>query len=205
MSLGCSCGASAAMRTWCCCRAATLSWVGESRAGRTDLITALRRVLDPRSTAARPNLLDVHRPLPASSDEQPLPLTEVEVTLLDLGKALEQDLDDRLEVLNPQTGLPAEEADADEAVMGAPSRSPNVAAGGSSSGTPTWSPAPSRESPSLTTSPTLPSYGYLTYQDRYPTLSQVWVRSRDNWQVAPKYSRLLMHQLVSSAAQRDVR
>jgi putative ATP-dependent endonuclease of the OLD family len=92
--------------------------VGESRAGRTDLITALRRVLDPRSTTARPNLLDVHRPLPASSDEEPLPPTEVEVTLLDLGTALEQDLDDRLEVLHPQTGLLAEEADAESAVMG---------------------------------------------------------------------------------------
>ncbi|MGH3948129.1 MAG: hypothetical protein ACRDSE_03260 [Pseudonocardiaceae bacterium] len=92
--------------------------VGEARAGRTDLITALRRVFDPRSTAARPNLLDVHRPLPASSDEEPLPLTEVEITLLDLGQTLEQDLDDRLEVINPQTGLPAEDADADGAVMG---------------------------------------------------------------------------------------
>ncbi len=92
--------------------------VGESRAGRTDLIIALRRVLDPRSTTARPNLLDVHRPLPPSGEEELSLLTEVEVTLLDLGPALEQDLDDRLEVISPQTGLPAEEADADVAVMG---------------------------------------------------------------------------------------
>lgn len=91
--------------------------VGEPRAGRTDLITALRRVLDPRSTSARPNPLDVHRPAPPP-DPEPAPLTEVEVTLFDLGPALEQDLDDRLELLDPNTGLPADEADAEEAEMG---------------------------------------------------------------------------------------
>lgn len=92
--------------------------VGEPRAGRTDLITALRRVLDPRSTAGRPNLFDVHLPRQPCSDEEPEPLTEVEVTLIDLDPAMEQDLDDRLEAINPVTGLPADKADSDSAVMG---------------------------------------------------------------------------------------
>lgn len=90
--------------------------VGEPRAGRTDLITALRRVLDPRSTNARPNLLDVHRPVPTPDAEDEL--TEVEVTLVELDDAVAQELDDRLELIDPDTGLPAEEARADEAVMG---------------------------------------------------------------------------------------
>ena len=92
--------------------------VGEPRAGRTDLITGLRRVLDPRSTAARPSPLDVHRPLPSAGDDEPELLTEVEVTLGDLDAAVEQDLDERLELINPNTGLPADQADAATAVMG---------------------------------------------------------------------------------------
>ncbi len=95
--------------------------VGESRAGRSDLITGLRRVLEPRSTSALPNLLDVHRHSSAAPDpdgEGAVPLTEVEVTILDLGDALEQLLEDRLEVIDPSTSLPADEGDADQAVMG---------------------------------------------------------------------------------------
>ena len=75
--------------------------VGEPRAGRTDVITALRRVLEPRSTAARVDPLDVHRPLPPASDDGPPPLTEVEVTLTELGPAIEQLLDARLELIDP--------------------------------------------------------------------------------------------------------
>lgn len=91
--------------------------VGEPRAGRTDLITGLRRVLEPRSTTARPDPLDVHRPFPVSGeaiDE----LTEVEVTLVELGAVVEQELDDRLELVDPTTGQLAEEEQADKAVMG---------------------------------------------------------------------------------------
>jgi hypothetical protein len=92
--------------------------VGEPRAGRTDLLTGLRRALDPASTTARLDPLDVHRPLPVLEDGEERPLTEVEVTLVDLGSALEQDLDGRLELLDPATGLPAEASQADTAVHG---------------------------------------------------------------------------------------
>jgi len=78
-----------------------LAAVGEPRAGRSDLIEAIRRVLDPRSTASRVNPLDIHRPIP---DDNELPLTEVEVTLLKLGSALEQLLDAHLEVFDSITG-----------------------------------------------------------------------------------------------------
>lgn len=92
--------------------------VGEPRAGRTDIVTALRRVLDPRSTAARVNPLDVHRPLQVlEGDKAPL-LTEVEVSLVDLASAVEQLLDARLESVDPATGEPATSATAGSAVMG---------------------------------------------------------------------------------------
>jgi putative ATP-dependent endonuclease of OLD family len=92
--------------------------VGEARAGRTDLISALRRVLDPRSTAARPNPLDLHRPLSAAAEGEAPEATEVEVTLVDLGDALEQDLEDRLDVLDPTTWAPADSTGASDAIMG---------------------------------------------------------------------------------------
>ncbi|MFG1928820.1 hypothetical protein [Cryptosporangium sp. NPDC048952] len=92
--------------------------VGEPRAGRTDLISGLRRVLDPRSTSARPDPLDVHRPLPAPDADDGDELTEVEVTLIELDDAVAQELDDRLELIDPATGLPADETRADDAVMG---------------------------------------------------------------------------------------
>ncbi|GAA0902249.1 hypothetical protein [Virgisporangium aurantiacum] len=92
--------------------------VGEPRAGRTDLITGLRRVLDPRSTNGRPHLLDVYRPVPAVGEDGADELTEVEVTVVGLDDAVAQDLDDRLEVIDPDTGLPAAEDRAAEAVMG---------------------------------------------------------------------------------------
>jgi hypothetical protein len=91
--------------------------VGEPRAGRTDVATAIRRVLDPRSTAGRVDPLDVHRPTPAADENTP-PLTEVEVTLVDLGATLEQLLDGRVEAINPATGTPATGVDAATAVIG---------------------------------------------------------------------------------------
>jgi putative ATP-dependent endonuclease of OLD family len=92
--------------------------VGEPRAGRTDLITALRRVLDPRGTARAPDLSDLHRPLPDSNDGDSLPVTEVEVTVLGLGSALEQALYDRLELIDTSTGLPASEERAADGQLG---------------------------------------------------------------------------------------
>lgn len=85
--------------------------VGEPRAGRSDLLLALRRVLHPRSTNARLDPLDIHQP--ATED-----LTEVEVSLTDLGDDLEQLLDARLELLNPETGLPATKDGKDEPELG---------------------------------------------------------------------------------------
>lgn len=89
--------------------------VGEPRAGRTDLVEAIRRVLDVRSTSSRVDPLDIHRPLPPTG---PAPLTEVEVTLVDLGASLEQLLDNRLETVDPSTGLPATPARAASAELG---------------------------------------------------------------------------------------
>lgn len=88
---------------------------GEPRGGRTDLVMALRHVLDPRSTSSRVDPLDVRRP---SDVQQGGPLTEIEVTLTDLGTELEQLLDDRLEAIDPNSGQVAlEDAEAD-AVLG---------------------------------------------------------------------------------------
>lgn len=87
---------------------------GEPQAGRTDLIEALRRVLDPRSTRSRVNPLDIHRPADGTGDS----LTEVEVTLLDLGPELESLLDDSLETFNQATGEIGTAANAGDAVLG---------------------------------------------------------------------------------------
>lgn len=91
--------------------------VGEPRAGRSDLITAIRRVLDPRSTAARVDPLDVHRPFAGGSGSTP-PLTEVELTLVDLGSALQQLLDKRLVPVDPVTGEISTKANSSSAVLG---------------------------------------------------------------------------------------
>lgn len=85
--------------------------LGEPRAGRSDLLLALRRVLHPRSTNVRLDPLDIHHP---TTDD----LTEVEVSLTDLGEDLEQLLDARLELLNPETGLPATKNDEQEPELG---------------------------------------------------------------------------------------
>jgi putative ATP-dependent endonuclease of the OLD family len=88
---------------------------GEPRAGRSDFVEALRRVLDPRSTRARVNPLDVYRPVGAGTDEL---LTEVEVTLLDLGEQLEALLNDSLEAFDAATAERAGIDGAGEAVLG---------------------------------------------------------------------------------------
>ena len=61
---------------------------------------ALRRVLDPRSTRVRVNPLDIFRPVPGDSSEL---LTEVEVTLFDLGEHLETLFSDSLEAFDSET------------------------------------------------------------------------------------------------------
>lgn len=87
---------------------------GEPRAGRTDLVEALRRVLDPRSTTGRVNPLDIYRPVDGDDPQ----LTEVEVTLLDLGADLSALLDEYLEAIDTRTGLPAKQGNSADAVLG---------------------------------------------------------------------------------------
>lgn len=87
---------------------------GEPQAGRTDIVEALRRVLDPRSTRSRINPLDIHRPTPDCD----APLTEVEVTLLDLGEELEALLSESLETFDANTGEVAGQTNAVDAVLG---------------------------------------------------------------------------------------
>lgn len=91
---------------------------GEPRAGRSDLIRAMIRVLDSGSTRLRIDPLDVHLPLPSLAEDEELPLTEVEVTLVDLGHDLEQLLDGRMEAIDLETGAPADSTTAGSAVMG---------------------------------------------------------------------------------------
>lgn len=93
---------------------ANMVLVGEPQAGRTDIVEALRRVLDPRSTRSRVNPLDVYRP--ADGDEESL--TEVEVTLLDLGDDLETLLSENLETFDQATGEIATSSNAGDAVLG---------------------------------------------------------------------------------------
>lgn len=90
--------------------------VGEPRAGRSTIIDALRRVLDPASTRLRPSPWDVQRPLVEIGEGEDYPLTWVEVALVELGHDIEQELDDKLEVLDPETGSPS--LDIARAVMG---------------------------------------------------------------------------------------
>ena len=95
--------------------------VGEPRAGRSDIIAALRRVLDPRTIQARPSEWDIFRPMatPEGDDDEneeevTTAVTSVKVTLMDLTGAQQQDLDDRLELLNPATGTLPDPNDPDE-------------------------------------------------------------------------------------------
>ncbi len=78
--------------------------VGEPRAGRTTILAALRKVLDPSSTRVRPSLWDIHRPMVELEEGADYPLTTVEVTLVELGDEIEQQLDDRLELVDAVTG-----------------------------------------------------------------------------------------------------
>jgi putative ATP-dependent endonuclease of the OLD family len=107
---------------------------GEPRSGRSDIIEALKRVLDPRSTRSRVNPLDIHRRLtpgePAESAAETsgdaedsagsnvTPRTEVEVTLLELGSELEDLLDDYLEAFDAQSGELADGSSAATSVLG---------------------------------------------------------------------------------------
>lgn len=88
---------------------------GEPQAGRSDLVEALRRVLDSRSTRARINPLDIFRPIEADTAEV---LTEVEVTVLELGERLETLFSDSLEAFNAETAELAEMSGAGDAVLG---------------------------------------------------------------------------------------
>src|SRR5690625_3347833 len=87
---------------------------GEPQAGRTDTVEALRRVLDPRSTRSRVNPLDIYRP----ADDDDESLTEVEVTLLDLGNDLETLLSENLETFDQETGEIATSRNAGNAALG---------------------------------------------------------------------------------------
>lgn len=88
---------------------------GEPQAGRSDFVEALRRMLDPRSTRLRVNPLDIFRPVGDDSGEL---LTEVEVTLLDLGEQLETLLSDSLEAFDSVTAEAAGMDGAGVAVLG---------------------------------------------------------------------------------------
>ncbi len=97
--------------------------VGEPRAGRSDLLAAIRRVLDPRSTQSRPSEWDLHRSVQTAAEKLNLkdaesPLTFVEVTLVELPDETEQTLEDRLELFSPTTGEPVGAEDADDGVLG---------------------------------------------------------------------------------------
>ncbi len=81
--------------------------VGEPRAGRSDLVAALQRVLDPSSTRSQPTTNDIHRlQVPgAGTDGDGIAgvalasFAEVEVTVADLPVDLEQEADGALEPL----------------------------------------------------------------------------------------------------------
>lgn len=99
--------------------------VGEPRAGRSDLIAALRRVLEPRSILSRPSEWDLFRPLPDPLSDDPgdqlepdAPMTWIELSLLDLPEETEQTLQDRLELLDPVTGELIDEDERDDAELG---------------------------------------------------------------------------------------
>lgn len=79
---------------------------GEPRGGRSTILDALRRVLDSTSTRVRPSRWDVSLPLLDVNADETYPLTYVEVTLVGVEDAIEQVLDDRLELVDPVTGEP---------------------------------------------------------------------------------------------------
>lgn len=102
---------------------------GEPRSGRSDIVEALKRVLDPRSTRSRVNPLDIFRRSRSEDrvdsdgatnggETMPTPRTEVEITLLDLGPELEDLLDDYLEAFDASTGQLADSSSAATSVLG---------------------------------------------------------------------------------------
>lgn len=84
--------------------AANVLLAGEPRAGRTTVLDALRRVLDPASTRGRPARWDVSLPFAEIADGESYPLTYVEVSLVGLDEDIEQSLDDKLDLLDASTG-----------------------------------------------------------------------------------------------------
>lgn len=99
--------------------------VGEPRSGRSDLIAALRRVLEPRSVRLRPSAWDIRRTRADCTSDQgegrgteESEDTTVEVSLLDLPDETEQLLQEQLELCEPSTGLIAGEEDSNEAELG---------------------------------------------------------------------------------------
>lgn len=87
--------------------------VGEPRAGRSDLTSALARVLDPRSTRSQPTTNDIHQSLSAGAVVMAA-YAEVEVTLAQLSADLELEADGALEPLLPN-GTVDESGSADPA------------------------------------------------------------------------------------------
>lgn len=78
--------------------------IGEPRSGRSDLVHALRRVLDSGSTRRQPSTADIRQTYVAgsgggSSTTTLAAFAEVEVTLTDLPHAVEQEADGALEPL----------------------------------------------------------------------------------------------------------
>lgn len=72
--------------------------IGEPRAGRSDLVTALTRVLDPRSTRMQPTTGDIHQDT-SSGAVVMASYAEVEVTLAQLPADVELEADGALEPL----------------------------------------------------------------------------------------------------------
>ena len=74
--------------------------IGEPRAGRSDLIAALTRVLDPRSTRMQPMTGDIHQDM-SSGTQVMADYAEVQVTLTQLPADVELEADGALEPLLP--------------------------------------------------------------------------------------------------------
>ena len=72
--------------------------IGEPRAGRSDLVAALTRVLDPRSTRMHPTIGDIHQEM-SSGSVVTAPYAEIEVTLAQLPADVELEADGALEPL----------------------------------------------------------------------------------------------------------
>ena len=74
--------------------------IGEPRAGRSDLITALTRVLNPSSTRMQPTTGDIHQDM-SSGTQVMAEYAEVQVTLAELPADVELEADGALEPLLP--------------------------------------------------------------------------------------------------------